>query len=271
MSRKNVKFSDRNPEVSSGQLLILGGIFLTIIITIIAIIWFLLNSLINFIPPKFEQTLGSLIVPIYQEKSEDSPIQDTLNQLLDQLETHLPDNPDQRDRDYQVFYIPENTVNALAIPGDRIIIYQGLLKEMDSENELMMVLGHELGHFAHRDHLGSLGRIILVKGLLSYFLGDLSSLAIIVENISNAQFSQTQETKADQFGLNLLYLNYNQVAGATDFFEKLSQKQALNWSFLATHPAPEKRVKQLKQLIEKQGYSLGEKTPLPDTLKLEKF
>jgi metalloprotease len=267
MSRKNVKFSDRNPEVSIGQLLILGGIFLTIIVTIIVIIWFLLNSLINFIPPQFEQTLGSIIVPIYQEKSEDSPIQDTLNQLLDQLETHLLDQPD---RDYQVFYIPENTINALAIPGDRIIIYQGLLQEMDSENELMMVLGHELGHFAHRDHLRSLGKIILVKGLLSYFLGDLSNLAIIVENISNAQFSQTQETKADQFGLNLLYLNYNQVAGATDFFEKLSQKQALNWSFLATHPAPEKRVKQLQKLIEKQGYSLGEKTPLPDTLKLEK-
>ncbi len=268
MSKKSPQFSDRNPEISNRQLLILGGTFLTVVITIIWIIWFFLNSLINLIPPEFEQTLGTFIVPVYEEQSEASPPQETLNQLLDRLETNLDQNQNQN-RNYQVLYIPEATVNAIAIPGDRIIIYQGLLKEMDSENELMMVLGHELGHFAHRDHLHSLGRIVLVKAVLSYFFGDLTALSSLVENISNAQFSQTQESKADEFGLNLLNHTYGQVAGATDFFAKLSEKQAVDWSFLATHPAPEKRVKQLQELIKKQGYKIGEKTPLPNSLKVD--
>lgn len=266
MPKSSAKFSDRNPEISNRQLLILGGLFLSVIISIIFIIWFLINSLINLIPPEFEQNLGKIIVPVYETKSLPSPTQNTLNQLLDRLENNLPKK---ENRNYQVLYIPEATINALAIPGDRIIIYQGLLKEMNSENELMMVLGHELGHFAHRDHLHSLGRILLIKAVINYFLGDLSSLTSLVQNISNAQFSQSQETKADQFGLSLLNQTYGQVAGSTDFFEKLIEKEALNWPILSTHPAPQKRVKQLQELIKKEGYQIGEKTPLPDSLMIQ--
>ncbi|MEP0779976.1 M48 family metalloprotease [Microcoleus sp. ZQ-A2] len=45
----------------------------------------------------------------------------------------------------------------LALPGDAIVIYADLVQQAKSQNELMMVLGHELGHFAHRDHWRGLG------------------------------------------------------------------------------------------------------------------
>lgn len=267
MKKKANLLTERNPDVSNRQLLILAGIFGSFIIGMIVIFWLLLNSLINLIPPEFEQQLGILIVPFYEEKALPSPTQDTLNQLLDRLETNLDSSQVQtHKRNYEIFYLPEPTVNAIAIPGDKIIIYEGLLKEMDSENELMMVLGHELGHFDHRDHLRSLGRSLLFKIILNYLFGDFSSVSTIVENLGNAQFSQTQETKADEFGLNLLNKTYGQVAGATDFFVKLSAKENQNWSFFNTHPSPQKRVQQLEKLIKKQGYSMGKKSPLPQEL-----
>ena len=68
----------------------------------------------------------------------------------------------------------------------------------------------------------------------------------------------------------LLNQTYSQVAGATDFFAKLSQKQKANFDFLNSHPAPGKRVKAMKKLIKQNHYSSGSLTPLPETLKSEK-
>jgi Zn-dependent protease with chaperone function len=255
--------TNRNPEPNNRQLLILLGMFIGFIILVFWLIGLLINGIIGWIPPSLEQKLGSIIVPSYQKQALPSPEQTKLNQLLDGLENHLP-KEQQESRNYQVLYIPESTINALAIPGDTIIIYEGLLKQVESENELMMILGHELGHFAHRDHLRSLGNFLVVKIALSYFVGDLGNLQSAVDfvnAITNAKFSQNQETQADEFGLNLLYKYYGHVAGATDFFAKLSKENNLDIAFLSTHPSPEKRVKKLQELIKKENYPMGDKLP----------
>ena len=154
--------SQNNPEPSNRQLLTIIGIFIGSIILFFWLLSLLINNIINLIPVTVEQQLGSLIIPAYEKQAEKSSIQDSFNQLLDGLENQLPAG-EKYNRDYQVLYIPESTVNALAIPGDRIIIYQGLLEDVESENELMMILGHELGHFANRDHLRGLGNFLLIK------------------------------------------------------------------------------------------------------------
>ncbi|WP_233220806.1 M48 family metallopeptidase [Chlorogloea sp. CCALA 695] len=146
----------------------------------------------------------------------------------------------------------------------------GLVKQAQSENELMMVLGHELGHFANRDHLRSLGRAVIVQIAIAYFVGDIGTIGSIavsgVESLSNAQFSQSQESQADEVGLTLLQQTYGHVAGATDFFARMSKKQALDIDFLATHPAPARRVKEIQQLIKQRNYKVDQKLPLPATL-----
>ena len=259
---------DRNPPPSNRQLLILLGLFVGFIIAVVWIVWSLVNNLIWLIPPSVEQQLGALVVPAYEQQAKSSPAQDTLNQLLDRLETNLPEEQKQ-ERNYQVLYIPQATVNALAIPGDRIIIYAGLLDKMTSENELMMVMGHELGHFAHRDHLRGLGRQLFLQMAIATIFGDVSWLqgtAAAVQAVSQAQFSQSQETEADEFGLTLLQATYGQVAGATDFFAQLNQQKGINLAFLATHPNPGDRVIQLNRLIKARKYQVGVRSPLPKTL-----
>jgi len=257
--------SDRNSPTSNRQLLILVGLF---VLAIALTIWgglALADFAITRIPVSVEQKLGALIVPVYEQQAEDSVEQDTLNQLLDRLETQLDDG----DRDYRVLYVNQPTVNAIAIPGDVVIIFQGLLENVESENELMMILGHELGHFAHRDHLRRLGRTLVVRLALTTLFGNLDWLndaSTLLVAISNSRYSQSQETQADRFGLSLLYQTYGHVAGAIDFFNRLSQDSSRNWDFLTSHPAPQKRVKALQQEIQQQGYPLKEKQPLPVAL-----
>lgn len=259
--------SDRNPTTSNRQLLILAGLF---VLAIALTIWgglALADFAITQIPVSMEQKLGAVIVPVYEQQAEDSVEQDTLNQLLDRLESHLEDG----DRNYRVLYINEPTVNAIAIPGDVVVIFQGLLENVESENELMMILSHELGHFIHRDHLKQLGRTLVLRLAISTLFGNLDWLnntSTWFIAISNSRYSQSQETQADRFGLTLLYQTYGHVAGATDFFSRLSQNSHQNWDFLATHPAPQKRVHALEKEIEAKGYPLQEKQPLPSALQL---
>ncbi|MEB3224996.1 MAG: M48 family metallopeptidase [Synechococcus sp.] len=259
------QWSDRNSEASLRELLTLAGMFICAIVLLLWLLNFSVTWLITQMPVRWEQQLGQVLVKIYEPQAEPSPQQDELNALLNRLEAEIPEGAKEK-RDYQLLYIPQDVVNAAALPGDTVLVYQGLLDQMESENELMMVLGHELGHFAHRDHLRNIGRTLVIRAVVSMVFGDVSWLGDAAQIVSASRFSQSQEKQADEYGLDLLYKTYGQVAGATDFFEEMSQKVGANWDFLATHPAPAKRVKHLKKLIQQRGYPIGEYTPLPDIL-----
>ena len=66
-----------------------------------------------------------------------------------------------------------------------------------------MILGHELGHFANRDHLRNLGKTLAIRVAIASLFGDNATLAnsvgVVIETISNARYSQEQEYQADEF------------------------------------------------------------------------
>ncbi|MDX2270994.1 MAG: M48 family metallopeptidase [Cyanobacteriota bacterium] len=266
-------YSDDSPETTSGQLFSLIGWGVGILLTVILLLNWLTQQLVWWIPTEVEQQLAAIMRPVIVQtqnppNSQAARIQDTLNQLLDRLEVHLPESAR---RDFIVTYSTDPTVNAVALPGDQLVIFQGLLAGVESENELMMVLGHELGHFAHRDHLRGIVRGLLFQVVLATLVGDPSALQAVAASslvsLSSAQYSQGQEKAADAFGLDLLQAVYGHVAGATDFFTKLSQSEAVpRGGFLASHPSSPDRIRRIEQLTQQKGYTLSEKTPLPPTL-----
>jgi predicted Zn-dependent protease len=262
-------YSDRNPSPRNRQWLTLLFLFAALIGLTIWSVGAIANQIVWWIPPAVEQRLGRVMVPLFAQESKASPTQTELNRLLDRLKTHLPQESHLQ-RDFQVLYIPNATVNAIALPGDRIVVYQGLLKQVKSENALMMVLGHELGHFAHRDHLRGLGQAILWQILLGTITGDPGSMTAIAgagaANLSAAQFSQQQEQQADAFGLDLLFQTYGHVGGATDFFAAIQKEQDGGLDWMASHPAPAKRVQTLKALIKERHYAIKPVTPIPDAI-----
>lgn len=264
-------YSDRTPPPKNSQLLKLLALIIGAILVLSWLLSALVNGIVWWIPPSAERQLGKLIVPAYEKLAQPSSVQDKLNQLLNRLKEKLPEEQRQ-ERDYQVLYVPDSTVNALAIPGERIVIYAGLLNQMESENELMMILGHELGHFAHRDHLRGLGRAVLLQLAFAVFAGDAGSLQSIAASsiiaLNDARFSQSQETQADEFGLTLLEAVYGHVAGATDFFARMSQGDSSDFAaILATHPPHKNRVADMQRLIQKRRYKLGERSPIGKVLR----
>jgi predicted Zn-dependent protease len=265
--------SDRNPEVSTNQLFRLLVIVVGFIVGAILLVNLLVNAIVWWIPPSAEQALGQAIVRQYDRTAQLSPPEQErqayLNQLLQKLGSKLPA---EQQREFQLFYIPDPVVNAAAVPGNYILVFDGLLKQASSENELVMVLGHELGHFTNRDHLRALGNGLLLQIALGIVTGgDPSSWtamgAASVGELSRAQFSQKQERQADEVGLTLLNAYYGHAAGATDFFDRISQKTRAEIALLASHPTPKSRVQDLKNLILQRGYTEGEKKSLDPILR----
>jgi Zn-dependent protease with chaperone function len=155
--------------------------------------------------------------------------------------------------DIKINIIPEKNPNAFALPGGTIYITEGMLKTIRSENELVSIIGHELGHFKNRDHLKGLG-VKLIFGLLSLSLGEgYGTILNTTLDISNIKYSQEAEFNADIFSLKVMNCAYKNVSGATNLFERMDDGQ--EWSyFFATHPAFNKRVENMKENIISKGY-----------------
>lgn len=100
--------------------------------------------------------------------------------------------------DYHVGY---PTINAYAYPGGYIYFCTGLLELLESEAEIMTVLGHEMGHIDNR-HTTSLFQYVKAMGLWDRESG--FAMVLIFKEI-NAFMSTTQEFESDAFAFNAMY------------------------------------------------------------------
>jgi Zn-dependent protease with chaperone function len=246
------------------------------------VIYLLLGFAVDYIAPHISINTELKLSKLFSgkfEKEERTPIELQLQQILDELVNKSRGLPPFT---YKVYVEESRDINALALPGGNIIVFSALLKEVKSENELAMVLAHELGHFYRRDHLRGLGRSLVFLLISSTLFGNDNYASKVIANaVTNAEmrFSQAQERSADLFALELLNKVYGHVAGAVDFFERMASKEKL-WSILyifASHPYPKARVNTLKESITTKSYTNKEKinftypiTPITDSLQLNR-
>jgi len=232
----------------------------------LGLIYWLLGIAVDQVVPHISHTREQSLAPLFSDmyKSQvDGAEQNQLQTLATALNQGV--EPEQRPTPH-VHYLPDETVNALALPGGDIIVYEGLLAQAKSENEIAFVLGHELGHVVHRHALKRLGRSLLITlGSQIVFAQQSSVHQWVNSTFSGAEmtYSRAQEAEADQVGLRLLVKHYGHAGGATDFFERLAQKKELPLfsDYLSTHPAPEKRVHWLQQQIKQDQLKLGDLKP----------
>ncbi len=247
------------------ELAVLLGGLLAIIIFAYLLLGLGADLLVSRISPATEQKLAALLSSHYGKPSQPTPREIELQAIINKMEqSGCVDLP----YPVSVHIVDSKTVNAMALPGGYITVFSGLLKIVRSENELAFVLGHELGHFKHRDHLRGLGR-----GLVFAFLATLtgtsesavSQLAIKAVQVTESGFSRSQEAAADAYSLHILNCVYGHVGGATDFFIHMPKKLDPGHigHYFASHPENKKRIQALIALQRKKGYRSGPLIPLP--------
>ncbi len=169
--------------------------------------------------------------------------------VLDTLLPHWHEAP----FPFRIAVEPSNEINAFALPGGTILVTTALMEHVANDEELAFAIAHELGHFANRDHLTGLGRVVGLA-LISMTLratGVPAPAQTFVDHIDHAasrSIDRQQEIAADAFGLNLLTKAYGGPAGGPAFlsrFENGSDNDV--WlGYLETHPAVEDRISALE-------------------------
>ena len=146
-------------------------------------------------------------------------------------------------------------VNAFAMADGTIRIYSGLMDMLDDQ-ELLFVIGHEMGHVAKRHirkkMLLAYAGSALRKAIASQnnLAGDISRSMVggFTETLLNAQFSQQEEREADDYGFLFLTAQGYDKASAVSALRKLATL-GNNHSFLSSHPAPDARANRMEKKL----------------------
>lgn len=254
----NVNVSSSHPLTELAWLL--GGL-LTLLVAVYLVFWLASEWLAPRVSVELEGWAGQHLLGQLDQESNPA-LQERLVGLLAVLPTESPLHR----YDFSVSLVNNDEINALALPGGHIVVFSGLLKEIRSENELAMVLAHELGHYARRDHLRGMGRGLGMTLLMATLFGQDSRAAGIAARFFSGlemRYSQKQEVAADTFGLQLLTARYGHAGGAIDFFERLEGRAGSRFTYLlASHPHPRARINSLQRMIAEAGYPLGAPLPL---------
>lgn len=147
----------------------------------------------------------------------------------------------------------DKTLNAFVTPGGYIYIYTGLIKFLDSEDQLAGVMGHEIAHADRRHSTRQMTKSGALGMLSKAVLGDQNAVGQVVNGLIGLKFSRSSEEEADKYSVSYLCrTNYN-AAGSAGFFVKMKGKGGAPPKFLSTHPVSEDRIRNIKLESRKLG------------------
>lgn len=158
----------------------------------------------------------------------------------------------------------DSILNAFCTPGGYIYVYTGLIKYLDSEDELAGVIGHEIAHADERHSTEALTRQYGIEVLLAVVLGnDQGTLVQIAQGMLHLKYSRNNETESDLRSVDYLYETDYDARGVARFFEKIIASGGGGGpEFLSTHPSPENRVQAILDYWESLGGKTGERFEL---------
>jgi Zn-dependent protease with chaperone function len=191
-----------------------------------------LDLLARAIPWRWEQKLGDAISGDFGAHACHAPAG---QRALDALARRL--SPAARPMRIGVVDIP--LVNAVALPGGRILVFRGLIDQAESPDELAGVLAHEIGHVEDRHVMVALLRRFGL-GLLT---GSGGKAAEYGQALLESRYSRAAESEADDYAITHLTRAGISPAATARLFARLGRGEAapVLLAYLASHPPSAER------------------------------
>lgn len=173
-------------------------------------------------------------------------------------------NPRAREWKWEVNLIGSNQINAFCMPGGKIAFYTGILGQLKlTDDEVAMVMGHEIAH-ALREHARErMGKAAATNGLAtigstvaSVFFGVNPNLTDFVAkqgaNLINLKFSRDDETEADLVGMEIAArAGYDPRSGVTLWQKMSAANKGAPPQWLSTHPSGNTRIEEIQANLPK--------------------
>jgi predicted Zn-dependent protease len=141
--------------------------------------------------------------------------------------------------------IRRSETNAIALPGGRIYVFEGLLTKARNADEVAGVIAHEIGHVAHRDGTRSMLQAAGLSFLFGMLLGDFTGggLAVIAARMAlQSAYSREVEAAADLYGVDLMSRVGGDPRALGAMLERIAGKVEPGSDFLSDHPLTRDRI-----------------------------
>ena len=158
--------------------------------------------------------------------------------------------------------IKDDQVNAFCMPGGKIVVYEGLMPLIASDDELAVVVGHEIAHAIAKHSNERMSQQILAQYGAAIVNEALNTKSAAIQTLGNTVFglgaqlgvmlpySRQHEYEADHIGMILMTLAGYQPESAISFWQKMSAGGSGNGSdFMSTHPSDDKRIAELQRRL----------------------
>jgi Zn-dependent protease with chaperone function len=150
----------------------------------------------------------------------------------------------------------------MALPSGVIIFTDDLVELAENDDELVAILGHEIGHIAHRHSLRSIVQSSLALWLIVAVTGDISAAsemtATVPALLADLAYSRDMETEADDYALAFMQehgLDPDHFAAIMTRLEAShgnpetsTEEDDDDLGFLSTHPPTPERIERFKDV-----------------------
>ena len=224
-----------------------------------------------------EQELGDKLAHEIQQTLD--MVNDPLvRAYVDEISRRLVEEARDHRFHYRFYVVKEQTPNAFAIPGGHIFITSGLIRLVDTEDELAGVIGHEIAHgvLRHIDKAIDRARRISLATLAAVIAGaflskdakgaaTLTTGAMAMAQSLMLKYTRENEVEADQKGIKYMTdAGYDSQAMVT-FLKKIYRWQRFTSpdvpTYLSTHPGIDSRIAYLSDTFGTAPKSLATHPP----------
>lgn len=240
-------------------LLKITGIALGLLGLIVGAYFFILPPIAEksaaLLPESFDDEIGNVFIENYLDKVE----VDTARSL--QLQAFAGQLKLKNHKSLRFTVVESAEINAFALPNGHIVVFSGILDNMESADELAALLGHEVSHVNARHSTKMLCRNLAGYMLVSLLFSDVNGvMAVLAENaqqLHSLSYSRNFEQEADEQGLRILVDNHVNPGGMIQLFERLDREKEISIpKIISTHPLTEDRKAHMEEMIGTMDYQV---------------
>ncbi len=168
-------------------------------------------------------------------------------------------NPRARDWKWEINLLGAKQINAFCMPGGKIAFYYGILEQLQlDDNEVAMVMGHEMAHALREHAREQMGKTMATRGGIEivsalFGLGDVArTVAGMGGQLLTLKFGREDESEADLVGMELAArAGYDPRAGISLWNKMAVASKGAPPQFLSTHPSGPMRIQDMQANLPK--------------------
>jgi len=233
-----------------------GVIFIFLSLLFIVIVPAIAGYLAKTVSPAYEIQVGNEIFDqLTAGMTVNEPATETVMRFYSQLNI-------QSIYPVQVTVVKGEILNAFALPGGHIIVYDEMLKEINDPETLAALLAHEFMHIEQRHTTRSIFRQFSSAVVLYFIVGDMGSIGGVLlnraEQLKNLSYSRSYEKEADLLGLQLIEDRGISSNGFIDLFQLLKNSVHVSVSeWASSHPDIDRRINYIRENAGRQTGNMG--------------